>query len=629
MLCKLCRKHNQRPQRVRQECAVWVDVPCFNFKRETLKEHEKTNHHNVAVNMDVQLGLTAVDGGIEGAFKEVSSAERKAFIGHLKCKYWLIKAKVSHTTNFESLIELCESLGCEYLQKIRKADNAKYTLERFMQEVVEALGKVVHDDVLKEVKASPFFAILADETTDIAVLEQLILYVRYVSDKGIIKCSFLGTFELSNCKAQTITDKICSVCNDLDLSMTEKMCGFGSDGASTMIGSRNGVAAKLKAKVPWLVNNHCVAHRLALACSQAAEAIPYMKKFKDIVAQLFRFYDYSAVRTAGLKDIQSVLGAPDLKLKRASDTRWLSHDQAITAIRKSLPSIITSLQKEATERNDAQALGLSKFICTYQFVASVYMMSDILPILSHLSKLFQKENLDFSLIQPLVKSTVTQLETLKSVPGAFFQQVDGVISNQLKDFDIRSSSKDNFKHNVYNKYLENLCKHVEDRFPDAGLLESFSVFDSSTWPEEYLPGDGEEHIEELIKHYQPVVEHQATLAEWKTFVNAVQAKADLKGKDSRELLTALVQQTSLQHIFPNLHKLAVIALVIPMSSADCERGFSALKRIKTKLRNRLSNRILNHLLTISIEGPKLEEFDFERAADIWGAQKNRRITVTS
>ena len=95
MFCKLCRKHNQRPQRVRQGFAVWVDVPCFNFKRETLKEHEKTNHHNVAVNMEVQVGLTAVDGGIEGAFKEVLSAERKAFIGHLKCMYWLIKAEVS------------------------------------------------------------------------------------------------------------------------------------------------------------------------------------------------------------------------------------------------------------------------------------------------------------------------------------------------------------------------------------------------------------------------------------------------------------------------------------------------------------------------------------------------------
>ena len=66
-----------------------------------------------------------------------------------------------------------------------------------------------------------------------------------------------------------------------------------------------------------------------------------------------------------------------------------------------------------------------------------------------------------------------------------------------------------------------------------------------------------------------------------------------------------------------------------MSSADCERGFSALKRIKTRLRNRLSNRILNNLLIISIEGPKLQEFDFEKAADILGAKKNRRLQVTS
>ena len=94
-------------------------------------------------------------------------------------------------------------------------------------------------------------------------------------------------------------------------------------------------------------------------------------------------------------------------------------------------------------------------------------------------------------------------------------------------------------------------------------------------------------------------------------------------------MTALVQQTYLQKIFPNLHKLAVIALVIPMSSADCERVFSALKRIKTRLRNRLSNRILNNLLKISIEGPEIKDFDFEKAADVWGAQRNRRITVTS
>ena len=37
----------------------------------------------------------------------------------------------------------------------------------------------------------------------------------------------------------------------------------------------------------------------------------------------------------------------------------------------------------------------------------------------------------------------------------------------------------------------------------------------------------------------------------------------------------------------------------------------------------------NNLLMISIEGPELKDFDFEKAADVWGAQRNRRITVTS
>lgn len=50
---------------------------------------------------------------------------------------------MSHTANFESLIELCESLGCEYLKKIRKADNAKYTSEQFMQEVVEVKSSIM------------------------------------------------------------------------------------------------------------------------------------------------------------------------------------------------------------------------------------------------------------------------------------------------------------------------------------------------------------------------------------------------------------------------------------------------------------------------------------------------------
>ena len=78
-------------------------------------------------------------------------------------------------------------------------------------------------------------------------------------------------------------------------------------------------------------------------------------------------------------------------------------------------------------------------------------------------------------------------------------------------------------------------------------------------------------------------------------INVVMEKDYLKGKNSHELFTALVKEHCLRDIFPNLYKLAVIALVIPISTADCERGFSTVKRVKTKLRNRMSNRIMKNL----------------------------------
>ncbi|XP_060085540.1 zinc finger protein 862-like [Ylistrum balloti] len=123
-----------------------------------------------------------------------------------------------------------------------------------------------------------------------------------------------------------------------------------------MLGCRNGVAALLKQQVPHLMSNHCVAHRLALSSSQAANSIPYLKKFKAIVEQLYRFYNYSPVQTAALHEIQVILNDPKIKITQAKDVRWLSHDAAIQSIRQCLESIITSLEREAQERSEVSPI---------------------------------------------------------------------------------------------------------------------------------------------------------------------------------------------------------------------------------------------------------------------------------
>ena len=65
--------------------------------------------------------------------------------------------------------------------------------------------------------------------------------------------------------------------------------------------------------------------------------------------------------------------------------------------------------------------------------------------------------------------------------------------------------------------------------------------------------------------------------------------------------------------------------MLPIATADCERGFSAMNRIKTVPRNRLKTNTLEQLMFISIEGPSPDKFDFGRAADKWGELHHRRI----
>ena len=80
-------------------------------------------------------------------------------------------------------------------------------------------------------------------------------------------------------------------------------------------------------------------------------------------------------------------------------------------------------------------------------------------------------------------------------------------------------------------------------------------------------------------------------------------------------------------MFSNLSKLTPIGLLLDMTTVDCEYGFSTLSRVKTDLRNHLSNMILNHLLTISMEEPLPADFPYYIACTILEEMHNRWIQV--
>lgn len=63
--------------------------------------------------------------------------------------------------------------------------------------------------------------------------------------------------------------------------------------------------------------------------------------------------------------------------------------------------------------------------------------------------------------------------------------------------------------------------------------------------------------------------------------------------------------------------------IIPVTSADAERGFSTMNVIDSSLRNRLGIRRLSNLMFMSLVGPSLEDFNALPYVKQWLASGHR------
>ena len=73
--------------------------------------------------------------------------------------------------------------------------------------------------------------------------------------------------------------------------------------------------------------------------------------------------------------------------------------------------------------------------------------------------------------------------------------------------------------------------------------------------------------------------------ELKTFNSIVASNVELEGMTACQLMSHLLNVKELSIVFPNLTKPAAIGLLLPVSTVNCERGFSSLTHVKTDLHN--------------------------------------------
>ena len=87
------------------------------------------------MSIETTRALAQHQGGVTEAFGMVVFLQKKAFVGHLKCVYFLAKQKIAHTTNCFTMVT-SGSLG-QHLRDIAIGGNTNITSEPFVQEIVK------------------------------------------------------------------------------------------------------------------------------------------------------------------------------------------------------------------------------------------------------------------------------------------------------------------------------------------------------------------------------------------------------------------------------------------------------------------------------------------------------------
>jgi len=164
---------------------------------------------------------------------------------------------------------------------------------------------------------------MIDESTNITITKYLDIYISYMAKQEIFKIRFLCLVPLIECDAENITHVIINIFKMKRI--LSKLIAFVSNSISVILGKNKGIAVRLSRVYTYsLIINHCVAHRLALACKDARKEIEFYKEAELLVKKIYGYFKNSCSCIQKLKKIQDLLDCPILKIKRLYEICWLA-----------------------------------------------------------------------------------------------------------------------------------------------------------------------------------------------------------------------------------------------------------------------------------------------------------------
>lgn len=574
---------------------------------------------------------------IETEFKEIQDAEEKIDEGVLAVTARMMRTVFTEVKNNVPLASHPEIVN------LQKANNVDLGIHHFDRQsatrMMEFISAEMHRRLIDHLlsKNSPV-SIILDGSTDVSFRHFLIVYFQAMEDNVPIvyfyKLVETADDETAAGYFNSLKRSFIEEERDLYGYLKSNLIGFASDGASVMMGRNHGLITFFQSYVDNPIYSvHCMAHRLQLAITRCFNTFEYFKEFESVINNVTRFYSGNGYkRRSHLRALSVELNEAIYEMNYIYKARWISSElKVLNNIQKMWHLLVTDLLdiSKDEENFSLEARLVAEYLNTYlrgkNFLLLFHFLTDVLEHLSRWSRQMQQRTgllIDFADFSEKVKNSFEILKTKNGknlvaflhnclcptqacettdkyddTPQVFFNRVE--LIQDHRTFAVP------WLVNIRDEFLSSLIDEVESYFP-SGQLKNFDIFKPSNLPskEEETFTYGTSEVYSICNFFQ-WNDCKGLQDDWIALLQSMM-KSDryCDGKNKESSSYAFWAQFSKSDIAwtEKTRQLINTILVLPIGSADAERGFSIMNHIKTSRRTRLTSSHLNDIMRIRING---------------------------
>jgi hypothetical protein len=289
---------------------------------------------------------------------------------------------------------------------------------------------------------------------------------------------------------------------------------------------------------------------------------------------------------------------------------------------------------ESTTTTVNAAEGFKAYLEELQFVFLLAIFEEIFQKTELLFQILQKKTNDVQFCIKAVSECMLYIRELRSEEKyrGFIESAEhgtGLnVLTSLKRHEQKENNASSKYKQVYYEILDNIHTQMEVRFSNLEKLTFLKLGDTSKFVQYHIhfPNDA---ILSLMENYGTHFKKERLTTELKTiFSPFMDTYHELSLGDLIKKMIAHQTHT----ILSEAYKLFCLIATIPATSSSVERSFSCLKRVKTYLRNSMTQQRVNSLAYLSIEKSILCQLEqrsnwHDGIIDKYGNRKERRVNL--